>query len=167
MRERLLKFMEMEKLSASRLAEILGVQPATISHIISGRNKPSFEFIEKMLLRFPKVNPEWFLLGKGSAYRPDVSSSPNPNPSQEFRLSANLFETANIPATESSVGQPERKIPGTPGATSPEVPTNHPSIDTKKTDIENRVLGARHRAHRNLPEERHLHLLQAPVKNRK
>ena len=67
MRERLLKFMEMEKLSASRLAEILGVQPATISHIISGRNKPSFEFIEKMLLRFPKVNPEWFLLGKGSA----------------------------------------------------------------------------------------------------
>ena len=96
MRERLLKFMEMEKLSASRLAEILGVQPATISHIISGRNKPSFEFIEKMLLRFPKVNPEWFLLGKGSAYRPDVSSSPNPNPSQEFRLSANLFETANI-----------------------------------------------------------------------
>ena len=132
MRERLLKFMEMEKLSASRLAEILGVQPATISHIISGRNKPSFEFIEKMLLRFPKVNPEWFLLGKGSAYRPDVSSSPNPNPSQEFRLSANLFETANIPATEYSVGQPERKIQGTPGATSPEVPTNHPSIDTKK-----------------------------------
>ena len=66
MRERLLKFMEMEKLSASRLAEILGVQPATISHIISGRNKPSFEFIEKMLLRFPKVNTEWFLLGKGS-----------------------------------------------------------------------------------------------------
>ena len=92
MRERLLKFMEMEKLSASRLAEILGVQPATISHIISGRNKPSFEFIEKMLLRFPKVNPEWFLLGKGSAYRPDVSSSPNPNPSQEFRLSANLLK---------------------------------------------------------------------------
>lgn len=134
MRERLLKFMEMEKLSASRLAEILGVQPATISHIISGRNKPSFEFIEKMLLRFPKVNPEWFLLGKGSAYRPDVSSSPNPNPnpSQEFRLPANLFETAPPPATESSAGQPELKIPETPGATAPEIQTNHPSIDTKK-----------------------------------
>lgn len=132
MRERLLKFMEMEKLSASRLAEILGVQPATISHIISGRNKPSFEFIEKMLLRFPKVNPEWFILGKGSVYRPEISFSPNPNPAQEFRLPANLFETVTIPTTESSVDQPERKIPETSGATSPEVQTTHPSADTKK-----------------------------------
>ena len=157
MRERLLKFMEMEKLSASRLAEILGVQPATISHIISGRNKPSFEFIEKMLLRFPKVNPEWFLLGKGSAYRPDVSSSPNPNPSQEFRLSANgIF---GRPTGTKDSGNSRCDFPGS---------TNQPSIHRyKKTDIENRVLGAGHRAHRNLPEERHLHLLQAPVKNRK
>ena len=37
MRDRLLKFMEAEHLQASRLAEILGVQPATISHILNGR----------------------------------------------------------------------------------------------------------------------------------
>ena len=69
MRDRLLKFMEAEHLQASRLAEILGVQPATISHILNGRNRPSFEFIEKLLQRFPKMNPDWLILGKGNLYR--------------------------------------------------------------------------------------------------
>ena len=69
MRERLSKFIEMERLTSSRLAEILGVQPSNISHILGGRNKPSFEFIEKLLLRFPKLNPDWIILGKGPVYR--------------------------------------------------------------------------------------------------
>ncbi|MDD3108738.1 MAG: helix-turn-helix transcriptional regulator [Alistipes sp.] len=77
MKDRLSKFMEQERLTASRLSEILGVQPATISHILSGRNKPSFEFIEKMLMRFPKVNPDWLLLGKGGIYRVLAESSSN------------------------------------------------------------------------------------------
>lgn len=72
MRDRLQKFMDAEHLQASRLAEILGVQPATISHILNGRNRPSFEFIEKLLQRFPKINPDWLLLGKGGLYRSDM-----------------------------------------------------------------------------------------------
>ena len=132
MRERLLKFMEMEKLPASRLAEILGVQPATISHIISGRNKPSFEFIEKMLLRFPKVSPEWFLLGKGSVYRSDLSFSPNPNPSQGFQLPSNLFETPDTPTEESSPDKSDLQTPETSGANAQQVQTSHLSADTKK-----------------------------------
>ena len=69
MKDRLEKFMLSERLTSSRLAEILGVQPSNVSHILSGRNKPSFDFIEKMLQRFPKINPDWFLLGKGNMYR--------------------------------------------------------------------------------------------------
>ena len=72
MKERLQKFMDSERLTSSRLAEILGVQPSNISHILGGRNKPSFEFIEKMLLRFPKINPDWLLLGKGPLYRTEI-----------------------------------------------------------------------------------------------
>ena len=74
MRDRLLKFMEAEHLQASRLAEILGVQPATISHILNGRNRPSFEFIEKLLQRFPKMNPDWLILGKGNLYRSELQN---------------------------------------------------------------------------------------------
>lgn len=80
MRDRLLKFMEAEHLQASRLAEILGVQPATISHILNGRNRPSFEFIEKLLQRFPKMNPDWLILGKGNLYRSELQ---NPRAARE------------------------------------------------------------------------------------
>ena len=69
MKDRLEKFIKTEGLTPSRFAEIMGVQPSSISHILGGRNKPSFDFIEKMLQRFPKLNPDWLLLGKGNIYR--------------------------------------------------------------------------------------------------
>ena len=62
MREKLMKLMKNEGLSSSRLAEILEIQPSTISHIISGRNKPGFDFLVKILQRFPELHPDWLLL---------------------------------------------------------------------------------------------------------
>lgn len=64
MRERLSKFIEMERLTSSRLAEILGVQPSNISHILGGRNNPVSNSSEKLLLRFPKLNPDWLFSAK-------------------------------------------------------------------------------------------------------
>lgn len=69
MRDRLEKFIKSEGLTPTRFAEVMGVQPSSISHLLGGRNKPSYDFIEKMLLRFPKLNPDWLILGKGSVYR--------------------------------------------------------------------------------------------------
>lgn len=86
MKERLEKFIRTEGLTPSRFAEIMGVQPSSISHILSGRNKPSFDFIEKMLLRFPKVNPDWLLVGKGSIYRA-TETIPSSNSTTVSKLS--------------------------------------------------------------------------------
>lgn len=69
MREKLLKLMKYEKLSSSRLAEILEIQPSSISHILSGRNKPSFDFLVKILRRFPTLNPDWLILDSDQMYR--------------------------------------------------------------------------------------------------
>lgn len=69
MREKLLKLMTSEKLSSSRLAEMLEIQPSSISHILSGRNKPSFDFLVKILRRFPTLNPDWLLLDAEQMYR--------------------------------------------------------------------------------------------------
>lgn len=77
MRERLEKFIKMEGLTPSRFAEIMAVQPSSISHLLGGRNKPSYDFIEKILLRFPKLSPDWLILGKGTMYR---SPEPGPTP---------------------------------------------------------------------------------------
>lgn len=69
MREKLLKLMKSEKLSSSRLADMLEIQPSSISHILSGRNKPSFDFLVKILRRFPTLNPDWLLLDAEQMYR--------------------------------------------------------------------------------------------------
>lgn len=53
-------------LSPSQFADEIGVQRSGVSHILSGRNKPSLDFILKILTRFPEVDADWLLFGKGS-----------------------------------------------------------------------------------------------------
>jgi transcriptional regulator with XRE-family HTH domain len=65
MTERILSIIKYLNLSPSDFAEEIGVQRSSISHLISGRNKPSLEFIQKILSRFPEINPEWILNGNG------------------------------------------------------------------------------------------------------
>ena len=74
MDEKLRILMQSENLTASKLAEILEVKPAAISHILSGRNKPSFEMLCKLVNRFPQINPYWLL---GDA--PEMRNSNNSN----------------------------------------------------------------------------------------
>ena len=61
MKEKLRILIQNENLTASKLAEILEIKPAGISHILSGRNNPSFELICKFINKFPQVNPYWLL----------------------------------------------------------------------------------------------------------
>lgn len=61
---RILQIMKQENVSASKFADDIGVQRSSISHILSERNKPSLELIQKILNKYPKVNPEWLLTGK-------------------------------------------------------------------------------------------------------
>ena len=77
MQEKLHEFMKERGLKPSRLAEMLGINPAAVSHILSGRNKPSFELLQKILRRFPDLNPDWLLLDQGSMLRPDPKASPS------------------------------------------------------------------------------------------
>ncbi len=67
-KDRIFKLLNEENLSSSKFADILDVQRSSISHIISGRNKPSLDFIQKVLRNFPGINPDWLILGKGEMY---------------------------------------------------------------------------------------------------
>ena len=69
MNTRLDKFLQAEQLTPAKFADIIGVQRSSISHIISGRNKPSFDFIQKLLAKYPRLNSEWLILGKGEMYK--------------------------------------------------------------------------------------------------
>ena len=65
MYKRLKNWMESEGLKPSVLADNIGVNRATISHILSGRNKPSIDFLEKLLSAFPYINTNWLISGIG------------------------------------------------------------------------------------------------------
>lgn len=54
------------QLNASTFAEKIGVGRASISHILSGRNKPSLDFVMKIINEFPEVELYWLLNGKGN-----------------------------------------------------------------------------------------------------
>ena len=62
--ERVKKVMDDHGLSSSQMADKIGVQRSAISHILSGRNKPSLDFILKILNTFSDVSSEWLLTGQ-------------------------------------------------------------------------------------------------------
>jgi transcriptional regulator with XRE-family HTH domain len=83
--------MKLNNLTASAFADEIGVQRSSISHILSGRNKPSLEFIQKVLSRYPKVSADWLIAGitntdkmdlpsGGEHVEPIAANKPTPSP---------------------------------------------------------------------------------------
>ena len=68
--DRLKKIMDDNGLSSSQMADTIGVQRSAISHILSGRNKPSLDFVLKVLEAFENVSPGWLLKGEKEAPKP-------------------------------------------------------------------------------------------------
>lgn len=69
MKERIIEFLKKENKTASQFAEEINVQPSGISHILSGRNKPSLDFVLKMLEKYPYISSDWLLFGNGEMYK--------------------------------------------------------------------------------------------------
>lgn len=74
--ERIQTIMVTNKLTPAAFADRIGVQRSSVSHVLNGRNKPSLDFIEKILLEFPKVSATWLITGKEE--RTSVKPSPVP-----------------------------------------------------------------------------------------
>jgi len=92
MEDRLLKLLDAEQLSSSKFADVISVQRSSVSHILSGRNKPSFDFLQKTLKAFPHLNADWLILGEGKMYE-----------SGDFAGGGSLFDQAEpLPTSESS-----------------------------------------------------------------
>lgn len=64
--KRLEKMLDYYNLSASVFADKLGVQRSGLSHLLSGRNKPSLDLIMKITENFPEADLYWLLNGKGN-----------------------------------------------------------------------------------------------------
>ena len=105
MKERLLEFLRSENKSSAQLADEIGVQPSGISHILSGRNNPSLDFVLKMLERYPYLSSDWLLFGKGTIYK-DATVQ------KLFDESINLdTDTVMNPVTKAKNGHEKAKEP--------------------------------------------------------
>ena len=78
---RIKKVMDYHQLSASLFADKIGVQRSSISHILSGRNKPSLDFILKITSEFKDVDIHWLLNGKGTFPKKAENTPPTSTPS--------------------------------------------------------------------------------------
>lgn len=77
MNKRLQQFLSAENISQAQFADTIGVARASVSHILAGRNKPGFDFMERMSRRYPALSLEWLITGKGKMYKGDA---PEPVP---------------------------------------------------------------------------------------
>lgn len=105
--KRLEKILDFYGLTASALAEEIDFNRSTISHLISGRNKPSLEFVMKLLQKFPELDMDWLVLGKGS-FPTDTTSMTIENnfkskPTPASTQSPNLFSESRY---EKEVAKP-------------------------------------------------------------
>jgi transcriptional regulator with XRE-family HTH domain len=80
MKDRLLKIIKQYNLTSTRFADELGVQRSGISHILSGRNQPSFDFLVKLMTQYPEINPDWLIMGSGPMLRTAVKEKINREP---------------------------------------------------------------------------------------
>lgn len=97
-RERIELLMKCYNLSPSQFADRTGIQRASVSHIISGRNKPSLEVMLKIYEAFPGLDMKWLMTGIGDA--PTGQASEPVAGAQQESLFA---EQATVPHVESSL----------------------------------------------------------------
>jgi transcriptional regulator with XRE-family HTH domain len=86
MNTRLKQFLAAENISQSQFADTIKVVRASVSHVLSGRNNPSYEFMRAIMLAYPRLNMEWLMIGEGKMYK---------NAQEE---NINIPEPAHIPS---------------------------------------------------------------------
>lgn len=114
MNNRLKQFLLAENITQAQFADNLSVVRASVSHVLSGRNNPSFDFIKAMMSKYPRLNIDWLIFGKGKMYKDSAQ------PSEDL-----LFPVLEI--------DPPVRIAESPTVAAPELPVQS-SIDLNTLD---------------------------------
>lgn len=102
--------------SASSFADKIGVQRSSLSHLLSGRNKPSLDFILKINEAFPELSLEWLIKGTGNYLEKDNTTTITkiiqtpPSTPMTTPYSTDLFSAEKEDEIPSSISQKEEEI---------------------------------------------------------
>lgn len=120
-RERLLKLIADNNMSAKQFAAEVGIQAGTISNIVNGRNNPSLDVMQRVLNRFRTLNSDWLILGVGNMYRTEGGKenkeivqngqiSLNNLNSQSVQNALNTDKQQEIPGFSDAIALPQHPI---------------------------------------------------------
>lgn len=76
--------------SSRQFAEEIGIQPSGMSHILSGRNNPSLDFVMKVVKRWPEININWLMFGKGEMYVSSNGTQPVTDSSKKGQVISSI-----------------------------------------------------------------------------
>ena len=111
--KRITQILEEQQLSSSAFADTIGVQRSSISHVLSGRNKPSLEFILKTVRAFPAYSTDWLLFGKSSespATYPTPSDGTSSSTVHEMSFTDKTAPEEHLPAVPIPTSTPQSEI---------------------------------------------------------
>ncbi len=131
-----------KNITARQFAEEIGIQPSGMSHILSGRNNPSLDFVSKVIRRYPEIDSNWLLLGRGEMYMtgtPAPATSVSPSPSAQ---EPTLFSMPDPQVQQTVVETPapsvetQRAASPTPQAASPTPQAQQTNVETPSPYVE-------------------------------
>lgn len=88
MNNRIAALLKYLSISSSSFAENIGVQRSSISHVLSGRNKPSLEFIQKVAANYPEINIDWLITGNGDIEKSSTIKTQESSESSKVQINA-------------------------------------------------------------------------------
>jgi transcriptional regulator with XRE-family HTH domain len=102
--------MESQGLTPSELADSIGIQRSNLTHVLKGRNNPSFPFIEKLLKKYPKLSAKWLIMGEGGMMegKPVLPASLFDNSFENTENKTNQLTFAEEKKTQNTVSEPQK-----------------------------------------------------------
>ncbi len=123
--DRVKKLLEMEQLSPSQFADEINLQRSSLSHVLSGRNKPSLDFVMKIKQRFSEINLDWLIFGTGQMFL--------------SRLENELVSNTPLPVKEEIIEESQKAIDFSPKSES-QLTENATEIKSPVSNIELPIL---------------------------
>lgn len=113
MKDRIAHIIRAQNLTAAEFALRLGIQPSNISHLLSGRNNPSLDFVKKLKETFPEYSLDWIVFGRG----PMTVSDHSPLQVEHTTIEPKVEMPASVPLEGTLIG-PSEALPSVSSVTS-------------------------------------------------
>lgn len=130
MNNRLKQFLAAENITQAQFADTIKVVRASVSHVLAGRNNPSFDFLKAMMQNYPSLNMEWLMFGKGRMYKDQQQDNQNTKENSVL-FPEEIDDTSEISARVSDIVEDDELQP------SAEILSEIKTLDTEGKLINN------------------------------